>query len=163
MEATNPHPCTGKFLSRIKKTDACWLWVAATTAHYGHGVLRFKNKMVKAHRVSWEIFRGEVPEGMCVLHKCDIPNCVNPDHLFIGTQTDNMKDMDSKGRRGRRSEGVGKSLGSKNGATKMTDADIIAIREVPARRGVGAALAAKFGISHSSVVRIRSRETWAHI
>jgi hypothetical protein len=78
----------------------CWLWTASLFVG-GYG--RFGAQ--RAHRVSWELHHGEVPEGLFVLHRCDNPRCVNPGHLFLGTQTDNMRDMWAK-RRGRRPRGA---------------------------------------------------------
>lgn len=76
----------------------CWLWIGrAKPKGYGRiGIGR--NKQFAAHRVSWELFRGEIPAGMCVCHKCDTPSCVNPDHLFLGTHADNAGDRQRKGR-----------------------------------------------------------------
>ncbi len=80
-------------------TSGCWLWTAGESHGYGvigdgHGGAEF------AHRASWRIFRGDIPSGMNVCHHCDVPFCVNPDHLFIGTQKDNVRDMANKGRHG---------------------------------------------------------------
>lgn len=75
----------------------CWFWIGSQNKHgYGQVGLLGENK---AHRLSWILFKGEIPKGLKVLHKCDIRNCVNPNHLFLGTQIENIRDMDSKGRR----------------------------------------------------------------
>jgi hypothetical protein len=81
--------------SRIspEPTSGCWLW-ASTYDSFGYGVLRNK----KAHRLSWQAYRGEIPDGMFVCHKCDVPECINPDHLFLGTPRENAQDMVRKGR-----------------------------------------------------------------
>jgi len=86
-----------RFMSRVNKTDSCWLWNASTD---GNGYARFviNRKSVIASRFSYKSFVGEIPNGLFVLHKCDNPKCVNPEHLFTGTQTDNMQDMLKKGR-----------------------------------------------------------------
>lgn len=97
-----------RFWEKVNKTEGCWLWTANTTKdrkgnkRYGLiGAGRRGEGMLYAHRVSWELHFGEVPEGMLVLHTCDTPPCVNPSHLFLGTQTVNMQDMIAKGRRGK--------------------------------------------------------------
>lgn len=85
-----------RFWSKVRKTAYCWLWTASCR-DTGYGQIRVNKRSVKAHRFSWELANGPIPLGLCVLHKCDTPACVRPDHLFIGTQQDNMKDMHNKG------------------------------------------------------------------
>src|SRR3990167_3308464 len=82
-----------------KQDDGCWLWMAAKT-HFGYGQLGSEcgKTKVQAHRVSYKIFKGEIPKGMCVLHSCDVPACVNPEHLWLGTKYENTQDMIKKGR-----------------------------------------------------------------
>jgi len=84
-------------LSRIKiNENGCWIWRGAISGRYGG--LRFNKKVHAAHRVSYEIFNEKHPGDLCVCHKCDVPLCVNPDHLFLGDQYDNMRDAAKKGR-----------------------------------------------------------------
>lgn len=75
----------------------CHIW-AASLDSVGYGLFGIRRKLFKAHRVAWMLCKGAVPEGLCVLHKCDTPSCVNPDHLFLGTHADNMADKKRKGR-----------------------------------------------------------------
>ena len=75
----------------------CWLWEKGVGST-GYGHIFYQGKMLKAHRVSWELHRGLILKDMCVLHKCDVPSCVNPDHLFLGTHKDNKRDSMKKGR-----------------------------------------------------------------
>lgn len=88
-----------KFLSKISKSDetGCWMWSAGKTGQ-GYGAFSIDGKNRPAHRVSYELFKGPIPEGLFVCHDCDTPACVNPDHLFLGTHQDNMDDRSKKGR-----------------------------------------------------------------
>ncbi len=90
-----------RFWAKVRKGEGCWLWVGAKQ-HNGYGYLHSGGhsirKPLRAHRVSWELHNGPIPDGLRVLHSCDTPCCVNPAHLFLGTQSDNMKDCAAKGR-----------------------------------------------------------------
>lgn len=97
-----------RFWDRVQKTDTCWLWVGYRIKEktlpnkskiLPYGMLRIQGKQVLAHRTMFKLVKGEIPEGMMVLHTCDVPYCVNPDHLYLGTQQDNMNDMKNRGRR----------------------------------------------------------------
>lgn len=86
-----------RFWSKVAKTDGCWLWTAST-ARGGYGQLRVGNTTVRAHRLSYELAFGSIPNGMSILHACDEPLCVNPAHLRAGTDADNMQDAVARGR-----------------------------------------------------------------
>lgn len=90
-------PVKIRFFEKVKKTNACWLWTGCIHRQ-GYGEINVNGKSVLAHRVSWEIHNGAIPPNMKILHHCDIPPCVNPRHLFLGTQKDNMIDCFRKGR-----------------------------------------------------------------
>lgn len=87
-----------RFWEKINKTETCWLWTASTRGS-GYGCFRFNGRTESANRVSWIIHNGEIPDGLLVLHKCDVPSCVNPDHLYLGDFSQNMKDAWERGHR----------------------------------------------------------------
>ena len=78
--------------------DGCWVWNGAKRTKFSYGVFSIKHQNHQAHRIAWELVNGSIPDGLFVLHKCDNPPCVNPEHLFLGTHIDNMRDMVKKGR-----------------------------------------------------------------
>jgi hypothetical protein len=84
-------------MKRVRIENDCWLWQGPTVGR-GYGKVGFRGKTARAHRVMWELANGEIPAGLYVCHKCDIPSCINPDHLFLGTADENNKDMAQKGR-----------------------------------------------------------------
>ena len=103
-----------RFWAKVDKSGECWLWKASKNLH-GYGQLMIARKPLGAHRVAWELANGPIPAGMCVCHRCDTPACVRPDHLFLGTHTDNMRDMFSKKRRK-----TAPTRGELNGNSRLT-------------------------------------------
>lgn len=145
-----------RFWQKVAKTqDGCWVWTANCIKdrhgrkRYGLlGAGRRGEGMLYAHRVAWELHHGPVPEGLLVLHRCDNPQCVRPDHLFLGTQYDNMQDMIHKGRRGV----TGPTPGT-GARSRLTDAQVRQLRlDKMTYSYVG--LAEKYGISRATVYNI---------
>ena len=128
----------------------CWLWTRALNSA-GYGILHVDGTLMLAHRHMHETFVGPIPEGMHVLHKCDIRRCVNPAHFFLGTNDDNIADMIAKGRQNK---------GENHGRSKLCEAQITAIRADPRPQRV---IAEAHEISKSHVSDIKRRKYWAHV
>lgn len=90
-------PLAERLWSRVTKGSDCWEWTARVNDN-GYGYVSFDYQKHYAHRVSWELTYGQIPHGLCVLHRCDNRRCVRPEHLFLGTRADNQEDMRVKGR-----------------------------------------------------------------
>lgn len=127
---------------------ACWPWIGGHNLQ-GYGVVRFGGRMMNASRASWYLANGQIPDGSYVLHRCDNPVCVNPRHLFAGTQRENVADMDGKGRRAR---GYRVSIrGENHAAARLTDEAVAAIRSALAEGRTRRSIAREFGVSHTYV------------
>lgn len=128
----------------IKADNGCWEW-QGFRGPYGHGQIgrgRRSEGIDATHRVAWEVTHGPIPKGLVVRHRCDNPPCCNPDHLELGEQADNVKDMISRGR-----QATGKSLPQ----TKLTDAQIIEIRMAAASGELQREIAARFGVTQGYI------------
>lgn len=134
----------------------CWYWVGARHK-LGYGLLPMWGES-KAHRVSWRLHKGPITEGMMVLHKCDVRCCVNPAHLFLGTQTDNMRDMAAKGR------GVSvPRFGEANSRSRLTSEQVREIRAAYAGGGLTMkAIAKVYGVAAMTIQRVIARTSWRH-
>lgn len=167
--------CTSeqRFWSLVDKTkmNGCWFWLGAKHS-FGHGRFRAgpgKGKMWMAHRFAWFLTNGDIPSGLQVLHKCDNPFCVNPDHLFLGTQADNMADMKFKNRQARGKE-HGSALhaenwkrGAKHPQAKFSESQIREIRNLKQEGWTTDALMSRFQVSRSAICRIISRKTYRDV
>lgn len=145
----------GAFWSQVEKTDGCWTWLGRK---YPSGYGRFRAKY--AHRLAYELARGPIPDGLCVCHTCDNPPCVNPDHLWLGTHQDNMRDRNIKGRTAKQS---GRTNARKRNASKLlTDQQILEIRRryIPGQV-TQIELAKEYGISKRFLWDIVTRRRWA--
>lgn len=134
--------------------SGCWLWIGAVRGDDNYGAMRVNGKTVGAHRVSYILHKGEIPKGAQVLHKCDVRYCVNPDHLFIGTQKDNIRDMLNKNRNGDTS-----NKGESHPACKINEAIVKAIRQ---SNSTQKELCVEYGLKQSQISRIIRRKSWGH-
>lgn len=116
-----------RFWSKVEKTNGCWIWKSCKS-HNGYGLFKVSPKMMRAHRVSWEMANGSIPDGMQVNHTCDNPACVNPFHLYAGTQKQNREDAVARGRTAKGSKSgsythpESRRTGEDNGNSKLTNA-----------------------------------------
>lgn len=145
-----------------KQPNGCWAWLGSvlknkkTSQKEWHGQWRNSSgEHELSNRAAWRLYVGVIPTGAFVLHRCDNPKCVNPEHLFLGSQTDNMNDMWDKGR-----SRPGVSHGSNHGMSKLTESQVKEIRE---SKEAGTAIAKRFGMSTTTIYDIRNRKIWKHL
>jgi len=145
-----------RFMEKFIKTapDNCWEWNSSKNSN-GYGVLEINRKPIKAHRIAWEFAYGPIPAGIDVCHRCDNPACVNPQHLFLGTHRDNMRDMAIKGR----AHGGG-LIGERNGFSKLTWTKVEEIRRLRIDGLSEPKLAAIFGVHHSTIHYVLTGQSW---
>jgi predicted XRE-type DNA-binding protein len=157
------HPAQ-RFWSKVTPGDPsdCWEWRGARHPSgygflYAGSLYQGNKRFVRAHRLSWEIHNGaSVPKGLCVLHHCDNPPCVNPAHLYVGDRADNARDRAERNR--------GKQQhGETNDNAKLTEAQVREIDELVKGGATQMEVAARFGIKQPQVSRIIRRETWREI
>lgn len=132
--------------------SGCLLWERYVSAD-GYGVLRWNGKVQKAHRLAWQSQKGSIPSGMLVCHKCDVPSCINPSHMFLGRDADNSDDKVAKGRQAR-------VRGERQPKAKLTERDIPVIR---ADSRILREIAKDFGVSVGLIFFIKKRRAWAHV
>jgi hypothetical protein len=150
-------PFEARLMARIafEPNTGCWLWFGPSGSA-GYGMIIDKGRRIAAHRASWELHRGPIPPGLFVCHRCDTPLCLNPAHLFLGTNADNMRDCRAKGRTAR-------LCGEDAVASRLTTQQV---KDIRARRCSGettVALGQAFGVTPEQISRICTRKSWAHL
>lgn len=151
-----PEEATRMFWSHVDVSsdqDSCWHWNGCRDRK-GYGQFRWNGRNMLVHRISWEIANGPIPDGLGVLHHCDNPRCIRPDHLFVGTQSDNMQDCADKRRT---------TKGERNTRAVLTQSQVDEIRRryiprdpINGRHG----LAKEFGVSHDTIYLVATGRTW---
>ena len=146
-----------RFWEKVKRSDLleCWEWVGGRSA-FGHGRFKASGRLLSPHRVAWVLSTGEqIPPGMAVCHRCDVPSCLNPAHLFLGTKGENNADMATKGRSAR---------GAANGRAKLTEE---LVRDLRAEYAAGETsyrkMAVKYGLDKKTIERVVRRTTWRDV
>lgn len=166
-----------RFWEKVTKTDGCWLWRGTLTNGYGRVYSNKLRRPVFAHRASWELKNGSIPQGMWVLHKCDTPSCVRPDHLFLGTAADNVEDMHNKKRAWAqvypelaRANGrihlrhLKKNFGERSSNSKLTEVEARSIVREHWLDGKNfSSLAKKYDVSSTAVSCIIKGKSWPHL
>lgn len=156
MAGPKPIPLSIRFQRHVGPAGptGCTLWTGVQNGQgYGRmGVSSTKKAM--AHRVAWELVNGPVPDGMKVLHRCDVKLCVNPDHLFLGTQLDNMRDMAKKNR---------SNLGERCPSHKLTADQVAAIRIAYVAGAKKSDLARQYGVAGPTIGGCITGKTWRHL
>jgi len=144
-----------KFYDRTE-SDGCWLWKGAKNEQ-GYGRISGDNGvMLLAHRAVWTVEKGKIPAGMILMHVCDTPACVNPKHLRVATQAENLLDMRAK----MRGSDPPWNGGAKHHSARLTEADVRAIRS---SKESSTAIADRLGVHRTAVIKARSGKTWKHI
>ena len=145
-----------RFWLRVDRgaVDECWNWTGALFAGSGYGLVSVERVPRGAHRVSYELHHGPIPDGLFVCHRCDNPRCVNPAHLFIGTAADNSADMVAKSR---------SANGERVAGAKLTAADVRRIRALSSGGLKPPQIAERFGVHTSHVRGILAGQTWKHV
>ena len=140
-----------RFLEKVEKVPGgCWEWRGSKSPN-GYGFFWDGRKTVFAHRFSHQMHNGTIPRDLMVMHSCDNPGCVNPEHLTVGTHTDNMEDRGRKGRA---------ACGTRHGRSKLSEEQVLAIR---GDSRTLRCIAADYGVHRTIIHRVKRREIWAHV
>jgi len=144
-----------RFFSKVEKTDSCWIWKAKSICD-GYGFIKVNKVNIRAHRFSYELHYGKFDNNLHVLHKCDNRLCVCPDHLFLGTNKDNVDDKVFKDRQAK---------GSENGNSILSENDVLEIKELLKYKYYGYIrnMMKKYNVSERCILDIKTGRTWKHI
>ena len=145
-------PVAERFWAKVRKTPTCWIWTAALDD--GYGQFWYDGRMVRAHRFAYELVIVPIPDGLEPDHLCENTACVNPDHLFLGTNADNIQDMVNKGRAQR---------GESHTQAIFTDDDVRNIRKLHAAGVSQSELGRRYGTHAATISKITRRKTWKHV
>lgn len=148
-------PLADRFAAKWEADEktGCWLW-CGTLQKNGYGRFKMPGRMAFAHRASWELKHGAIPSGMFVMHRCDTPACVNPEHLRLGTHAENMADMREKGRQNK---------GTKQHAATLTEPMVYGVRAMLKHGASQEECSIIFGVSRSAIQAVGTRATWTHL
>lgn len=154
----NLRPAIDRFLPKtILMQSGCLEWTACLS-NKGYGKFCVEGDLITAHRASWEIFIAPIPKGLCVLHRCDNRKCVNPLHLFLGTQLENLEDMWSKDRHRQ-----GDSRGENNNRAKLSESQVYEIKKLYDEGDTIAHISRIFSVNWGTIDRIIKGRGWQHI
>ena len=158
-----------RFWFGVQKTKSCWNWIKANRGN-GYGAIRINKKTYNTHRISWIIHFGQIPNHLCVLHTCDNRKCIKPTHLWLGTKTDNNRDMFKKGRNHNLRNYLKKypekiARGENSGNSKLTEKQVLEIRRLWEKKIVLTKyeLAKIFQVDEGNIRGILKRLYWKHI
>jgi len=152
-----------RFCAKVQKGPGCWIWTGSSDKD-GYGQIREAGRgspLLKAHRVSWEMVNGPIPEGLCLRHRCDNPPCVRPDHLTPGTLAQNNQDTASRGRQFYQVHPEHCPRGEKASGAKLTQVQVDEIRALRKQGYTQCRLAAQFGVTQANISMLLLGKTWA--
>ena len=152
------------FWSKVDKTGACWLW-RGSVSRQGYGVIQLNKRQHRAHRIAYILTHGPIAEGLFVCHRCDVRNCIRPDHLFLGTASDNTRDMLAKGRARTGPRPPEHCVrGERQGNARLTENEVRAIRRLyQSGRVTQGDLAEAFGVGRPAICSIVTDRNWRHV
>ncbi|HLI51916.1 MAG TPA: HNH endonuclease [Thermomicrobiaceae bacterium] len=168
--AARKRPAETRFWENVDKSGDCWIWIARQERRgYGRFFVSTDRPKVASHRYSYELAHGPIPPGMMVCHRCDNPSCVNPAHLFLGTASDNVRDMIDKNRHAHgeshysRNQPAALARGERIAKSKLTPAAVRDIRRSAANGATQTELARRYGVTRRTIQMVVERLSWQHI